>query len=123
MMAVIALNAFAFAETPASKIAVVNQNNSVYKLIYEATTAGKVTLRNFMTRVGMSFFAETKKGLSKSLFSIELRAGLEQGEYSIEINDNTGSKPKSKPHSCRECSDTPAAKSVHITKLQDGPNI
>jgi len=119
MVAVIALNAFAFAETPASKIAVGNQNNSVYKLIYEATTAGKVTLRIYDESRNV-IFAETKKGLSKFILPLNF-PGLEQGEYSIEITDNTGKQTQKVNHTVVEnVATTPAAKSVHITKLQDG---
>ena len=45
MVGVIIATALTFAASPTSKVAVLNQSNSVYKLIYEGATAGKVTLR------------------------------------------------------------------------------
>jgi len=120
MVAVIALNAFAFAETPASKIAVVNQSNSVYKLIYEAATAGKVTLKIY-DKSSNVIFSETKNGLSKFILPLNF-SGLEQGEYSIEITDNTGKQTQKVNHTVAEnvATTAAAAKLVHITKLQDG---
>src|SRR4051812_46519000 len=90
MAAVIVASAFTFATTPASKVAVVNQSNSVYKLIYEGATAGKVTLKIYDNSSNV-IFTETKNGLSKFILPLNF-AGLEQGEYSIEITDGTGTQ-------------------------------
>jgi len=121
MVAVIALNAFTFAETPASKMAVVNQSNSVYKLIYEGATAGKVTLKIY-DKSSNVIFTEIKKGISKFILPLNF-AGLEQGEYSIEITDDAGKQTQKVNHIITENVRTKAvvtATSVHITKLKDG---
>jgi hypothetical protein len=119
MVAMIVVSAFAFATAPTSKVAVVNQNNSVYKLIYEGATAGKVMLKIYDNSSNV-IFTETKKGLSKFILPLNF-AGLEQGEYSIEITDETGTQIQKVNHKVIENTKTSAAsKSVHITKLQDG---
>ncbi len=120
MVAVIVVTAFTFAETPASKIALVSQNNSVYKLIYENTTAGKVTLKIY-DKGSNVIFSETKMGLSKFILPLNF-SGLEQGEYSIEITDNTGKQTQKVNHTINEKVETKVAteKSVHITKLREG---
>jgi len=119
MVAVMVASAFTFAATPASKVAVVNQNNSgVYKVIYEGATAGKVTLR-IVDNKGQVIFNETKKGLSKFILPLNF-TGLEQGEYSIEITDETGTQIQKVNHTFAAEATSAAAKAVHITKLQDG---
>jgi len=91
MVAVMIASAFTFATTPASKVAVINQNQSgVYKLIYEGATAGKVTLKIYDNSSNV-IFSETKKGLSKFILPLNF-TGLEEGEYSIEIADETGTQ-------------------------------
>ncbi|HLZ16361.1 MAG TPA: hypothetical protein VKQ08_04950 [Cyclobacteriaceae bacterium] len=116
MVAVIAASALTFATTPASKVAVLNQNNSgVYKLIYEGATAGKVTLKIYDNNSNV-IFNETKKGLSKFILPLNFN-GLEQGEYSIEITDETGTQIQKVSYVTAQQS---VAKAVHITKLQNG---
>jgi hypothetical protein len=117
MAAVIVASAFTFATTPASKVAVVNQSNSVYKLIYEGATAGKVTLKIYDNSSNV-IFTETKNGLSKFILPLNF-AGLEQGEYSIEITDGTGTQIQKINHAVENTVNA-AAKAVHISKLQDG---
>jgi len=118
MVAVIIASAFTLAATPASKVAVVNQNKSgIYKVIYEGATAGKVTLR-IVDNNGQVIFNETKKGLSKFILPLNF-TGLEQGEYSIEITDETGTQIQKINHTVAD-ETSATAKSVHITKLQDG---
>jgi len=119
MVAVIIASAFTFAATPAptSKVAVVSQNNSVYKLIYEGATAGKVTLKIY-DKSSNVIFAETKKGLSKFILPLNF-VGLEQGEYSIEITDETGTQIQKVNHATENTVNA-AAKAVHISKMKDG---
>jgi len=121
-MAMIAASAFMFAATPASKVAVVNQNNSgIYKLIYEGATAGKVTLK-IVDNSGQVIFSEYKKGLSKFILPLNFK-GLEAGEYIIEITDETGTQTQKVYHSFVENKVTKVgatAKPVHISKLEDG---
>src|SRR5882672_9014220 len=100
MVAVIVASALTFAATPASKVAVVSQNNSVYKLIYEGATAGKVTLKIYDNNSNV-IFTETKKGLSKFILPLNF-AGLEQGEYSIEITDDAGKQIQKVNHTITE---------------------
>jgi hypothetical protein len=69
MVAVMVASAFTFA-APASRVAVLNQNNSgVYKVIYEGATAGKVTLKIYDNSSNV-IFSETKKGLSKFMLPL-----------------------------------------------------
>jgi len=111
-------SAFTFATTPASKVAVVNQNNSgVYKVIYEGATTGKVTLKIYDNSSNV-IFSETKKGLSKFIQPLNFN-GLEQGEYSIEITDETGTQIQKVNYAIANTA-TATAKGVHITKLQEG---
>jgi hypothetical protein len=114
MVAVIIATAFTFAAVPTSKVAVVNQNNSVYKLIYEGATAGKVTLKIYDKNNNV-ILTETKKGLSRFILPLNF-AGLEQGEYSIEITDETGTQIQKVNHAV----ESTTANAVHISKLQDG---
>ena len=118
MAAMVLASAFTFAATPAptSKVAVVNQSNSVYKLIYEGATAGKVTLKIY-DKSSNVIFAETKKGLSKFILPLNF-GGLEQGEYSIEITDETGTQIQKVNHATENIN--VAAKAVHISKMKDG---
>lgn len=117
MVAVMVASAFTFATTPASKVAVVNQNNSgVYKVIYEAATAGKVTLKIYDNGSNV-IFSETKKGLSRFILPLNFN-GLAHGEYSIEISDETGTQVQKVNYAVSDVA--AAAKTVHITKLQDG---
>ena len=117
MVAVMIASAFTFATTPASKVAVINQNQSgVYKLIYEGATAGKVTLKIYDNSSNV-IFSETKKGLSKFILPLNF-TGLEQGEYSIEIADETGTQIQKVNYTTADA--VVAAKAIHITKLQDG---
>ncbi len=118
LAAVIVSSAFALATTPGSKVAVLNQANSgVYKVIYEGVTAGKVTLKIYDNNSNV-IFSETKKGLSKFILPLNFK-GLEYGEYSIEITDETGTQIQKVSHSI-VAKAVVAAKSIHITKLQDG---
>ncbi len=124
--AVIVASAFAFAAEPTSKIVVVNQNNSeIFKVIYEGTTAGKVTLKVYDSK-GNELLAETTRGLSKFMRPVNF-AGMESGEYSIEITDANGTQAKkvnykisSKAAEIENLSvkNESSIKSVHITKLQ-----
>lgn len=117
LAAVIVSSAFALATTPGSKVAVLNQANSgVYKVIYEGVTAGKVTLKIYDNNSNV-IFSETKKGLSKFILPLNFK-GLEQGEYSIEVADETGAQIQKVNYTTTEA--VVAAKSIHITKLQDG---
>jgi len=120
MAAMILASAFTFAATPAptSKVVVVNQNNSVYKLIYEGVTAGKVMLKIYDQSSNV-IFAETKKGLSKFILPLNF-GGLEQGEYSIEITDETGTQIQKVNHATENNTVNAAAKGVHISKMKDG---
>jgi hypothetical protein len=117
MVAVIVASAFSLAATPSSKVAVVSQNNSVYKLIYEGATAGKVTLKIY-DKSSNVIFTETKKGLSKFILPLNF-AGLEHGEYSIEITDETGTQIQKINHEVKTTVNA-AAKAVHVAKLKDG---
>src|SRR5258708_3274653 len=84
-------SAVTFAATPTSKVVVVNQTNSeVFRVIYEGVTAGKVTLKIYDNNSNV-IFSETTKGLLKFMRPLNF-AGLEQGEYSIEITDETGTQ-------------------------------
>jgi hypothetical protein len=118
MVAAIVASSFAFAGASASRVAVLNQNNSgVYKLIYEGATAGKVSLKIYDNSSNV-IFSETKSGLSKFILPLNF-TGLEHGEYSIEITDETGTQIQKVNYASTETV-TAAAKAVHITKLQDG---
>jgi len=119
MVVAIVASAFTFAGTPTSKVAVVNQNNSgVYKVIYEGVTAGKVTLKIYDNSSNV-IFKETKTGLSKFILPLNF-VGLEQGEYSIEITDETGTQTQKVNYAVADDAVSAAAKAVHITKLQEG---
>ncbi|MGC4021928.1 MAG: hypothetical protein QM734_08275 [Cyclobacteriaceae bacterium] len=119
MMVAMIASAFTFAATPtpASKVAVVSQNNSVYKLIYEGATAGKVTLKIYDNSSNV-IFTEIKKGISKFILPLNF-TGLEQGEYSIEVTDETGTQIQKVNHSVENIANA-AAKGVHISKMKDG---
>ena len=115
LAAVIVASAFTFAATP-SKVAVVQNNDGIYKVIYEGATSGKVTLKIYDNSSNV-IFSETKKGLSKFMLPLNF-TGLEQGEYSIEIADETGTQIKKVNYTSADA--VVAAKAVHFTKLQDG---
>ena len=91
MLAVIVASTFTFAGNPTSKIVVVNQNHSeIFKVIYEGTTVGRVILKVY-DQQGRELLTETTKGLSKFMRPINF-AGMEAGEYSIEITDANGTQ-------------------------------
>ena len=62
--------------------------------------------------------AETKKGISKFILPLNF-GGLEQGEYSIEITDETGTQIQKVNHATENAVNA-AAKAVHISKMKDG---
>jgi len=118
--AVIVASTFAFAGTPTSKVVVVNQNNSeVFKVIYEGTLVGKVTLKVY-DQSGKLLVMETTQGLSKFMRPVNF-AGMEPGEYNIEITDANGTQSQKvnyKIGSVSALAENNSIKSVHITKLQ-----
>jgi len=124
--AVIVASAFAFAGNPASKVVVVNQNNSeIFKVIYEGTIAGKVTLKVYDNK-GNQLLTETTKGLSKFMRPVNF-GGMEAGEYSIEITDANGTQSQKVSYKIGNRADAlensfvrneSSITGVHITKLQ-----
>ncbi len=126
MVAVIVASTFTFAGNPTSKIVVVNQSNSeIFKVIYEGTMVGKVTLKVYDNQ-GRELLAETTTGLSKFMRPVNF-AGMEAGEYSIEITDANGKQSQkvnykigNKPARLENLlvKNESSIKSVHITKLQ-----
>ena len=90
LIAAIALvSSVAFATEPTSKVAVINQKQSgTFKVIYEGAHQGKVKL-NIRNSSGETVFTETINGLAGFIRPVNF-TGLEFGEYTIEIADETG---------------------------------
>ncbi len=124
--ALIVASAFTFAGEPTSKVVVLNQGSAeIFKVIYEGTTVGRVTLKVY-DKAGNQLLAETTTGLSKFMRSVNF-AGMEPGEYSIQISDANGTQSqkvnyriasRTKSVDNLVVSNESSIKSVHITKLQ-----
>ncbi len=118
LAAVIVASAFTFAATPTFKVAVVTKKNSgVFKVIYEGETSGKVTLKITDNKSNV-IFSQTNKSISRFIQPLNF-AGMEQGEYNIEITDKTGTQIKKVNYAVAEAKRETAVKSYHITKLQE----
>ena len=80
----------AFANEPVnSKLAVVNQKESgIFKLIYKSEDKGSVKL-NILDNSGAVVYQETFKSVGGFVRPVNF-TGMEHGEYTIEIVDNTG---------------------------------
>lgn len=125
--AVIVASTFTFAGNPTSKVVVVNQNNSeIFKVIYEGTTAGKVTLKVYDSK-GNQLLSEITKGLDKFMRPVNF-AGMEAGEYSIEITDANGTQTQKVNYKIGNRSslvesaavkNESSIKTVYITKLKE----
>lgn len=125
--AVIVASTFTFAGNPTSKVVVVNQNNSeIFKVIYEGTTAGKVTLKVYDSN-GNQLLSEITSGLDKFMRPVNF-SGMQPGEYSIEITDNNGKHTQKVNYKIanRESAIETASvknessiKTVYITKLKE----
>lgn len=124
--AVIVASTFTFAGNPTSKVVVVNQNNSeIFKVIYEGTTAGKVTLKVYDNQ-GIELLSEITSGLEKFMRPVNF-SGMQPGEYSIEITDNNGKHTQKVNYKIANRSATDGVavkressiKSVYITKLKE----
>ncbi len=125
--AVIVASTFTFAGNPTSKVVVVNKNNSeIFKVIYEGTTAGKVTLKVYDSN-GNQLLSEITSGLDRFMRPVNF-SGMQPGEYSIEITDNNGKHTQKVNYKIadRESSLVSASvknessiKTVYITKLKE----
>lgn len=125
--AMIVASAFTFAGEPTSKVVVLNQGSAeIFKVIYEGTTVGKVTLKVY-DKSGNQLLAESTTGLSKFMRSVNF-AGMEPGEYSIQISDATGTHTEKVNYKITNkkvesddnfvVNNESSIKAVHITKLQ-----
>jgi hypothetical protein len=78
-----------FAGNPNPKVAVINQKQpGMFKLIYEGAQTGKVKM-NIFNSVGTVVYSETMTGISGFTRPVNF-AGVEYGEYTIEIADAVG---------------------------------
>jgi hypothetical protein len=123
--AVIVASTFTFAGNPTSKVVVVSQNNSeIFKVIYEGTIAGRVTLKVYDNK-GKQLLTETTNGLSKFIRPVNFD-GMDPGEYSIEITDANGTQSQKVNYRIGNetavienslVKNESSIKGVHITKL------
>lgn len=126
LAAVIVASAFTFAAEPTSKVAVLNQKNSgIFKVIYEGTKAGMVTLKVYDSKNNL-LVNEVTRGLSKFMIPLNF-SDLEEGEYKIEITDAQGTqfqnvnyKIAQKPSFQKlETENEASVNAYHVTKLQE----
>ena len=79
----------AFANEPVnSKLVVVNQKSGVFKVIYEGTKAGKVSMK-ITDKSGNQLFAETIRSISGFIRPVNFD-GMAPGAYTIAITDENG---------------------------------
>ena len=102
-----------FAKDPGTpKVVVVNQKAGVFKVIYEAPKASRVTMR-ILSANGTEVFSESLGVVSGFVRPVNF-TGMKAGEYTIEIADNAG-KQTQKVNYAHEVS----ANSVHIAHLAE----
>jgi hypothetical protein len=89
VVAVVLASTFSFAEPGNPKLVVLNQKESgVFKLIYEGTKAGKVSLK-ISDANGQVLFTESVNGLSSFIRPLNFN-GMAPGEYIVEVADAAG---------------------------------
>jgi len=114
LVAVIAMVAsVAFATEPNAKVAVVSQKQTgTYKVIYNGEGKVKLNIRN---TAGETIFAETINTTKGFIRPVNF-AGLEFGEYTIEIADAAGKQIQKIQYQAETI-----AKNVHVAKIgEDG---
>jgi hypothetical protein len=103
--------AFAGNEEPVRELAIVPVKNSdVFKVIYKASTAGRVKL-NVYNASGTLLMSESIKTNSGFILPVNFK-GLTSGEYSIELIDASGTKIQKVAYQADR-----AVKHIHISKL------
>ena len=110
LVAVIAMVAsVAFATEPETKVAVVGQKQAgTYKVIYNGEGKVKLNIRN---TEGETIFAETINTTKGFVRPVNF-AGLEFGEYTIEIADAAGKQVQKIQYKAEA-----AAQNVHVAKM------
>lgn len=89
LTAVIVLVSTAAFSGPGPRVAVINQQGTgIFKVIYEGEEVGKVTM-NILNKKNQVVFAETTSNVDGFMRKVNF-AGMEQGEYTIEIADKSG---------------------------------
>jgi hypothetical protein len=112
LVAVIAMVAsVAFATEPNAKVAVVGQKQSgTYKVIYNGEGKVKLNIRN---TAGETIFAETINTTKGFIRPVNF-AGLEFGEYTIEIANAAGKQIQKIQYQAET-----VAKNIHVAKISE----
>jgi hypothetical protein len=99
-----------FAGNPNPKVAVINQKQpGIFKLIYEGAKEGKVKM-NIFNSTGTMIYSETINSISGFSRPVNF-AGLEYGEYTIEIADAVGKQSQKVNYKGQSI-----VKNIHIAK-------
>ena len=105
-----------FASEPGKfKVAVVNQKElGIFKVIYEGENKGNVKL-NVLSIDGSIVYHETIKNIDGFVLPLNFN-GMAQGEYTVEIVDNTGKISQKLSYLTGAAS----ASNVRISKIEEG---
>ena len=90
VLVVMVASVLAFANEPNPGVAVVNPKTGVYKVIYEAGSKGKVSMKIFNAN-GNEVFTDVLKGGNGFMRPVNF-SGMERGIYTIEIVDANGTQ-------------------------------
>jgi hypothetical protein len=115
MAAVIVLaSTAAFADPVAPKVAILNLNGGIFKVIYQGKEAGSVrmTIINGSNDV---VFTESTQNLSGFVRKVNF-SGMTPGEYTIEIADKAGKSVQKVVYGKQS-----SVKAVRVTRLGDEP--
>ena len=111
LLAVMMSASVVFASEPGNfKVSILNQKESgIFKLIYEGEKSGNVKL-NILDDAGVVIYRETIKDVASFTRPINFN-GMNYGEYTIELVDNSGKKVQKVTYS-----NATAVNNVRITK-------
>lgn len=105
-----ALMVIGVAVANAQSVAVERKSSTVFKIMYQEETAGKVKMSIF-NAAGTEVFAETFKEVKSFARPLNF-VGMEQGEYTVELVDNNGKKVEKINYVIES-----SLKNVHLAKI------
>jgi len=108
------VSVLALAKDPGTpKVVVVNQKSGVFKVIYEGSKSSKVTMR-ILNANGTEVFSENLGIVSGFVRPVNF-AGMNAGDYTIEIVDNTGTQSQKVSYTTNEV----PANAIHIARIAE----